>query len=107
MESQEGESSKVREVKSVITLRSVKQVDQPISKPKHDEESVAEKEKKNHQTYDKDHKCFEKIISLWSGTIPSNDTIFLHFMDTLGILMRLRRKFSFLLDCVEIGEPWD
>ncbi|RVW18593.1 Retrovirus-related Pol polyprotein from transposon 17.6 [Vitis vinifera] len=45
VESQEGESSKVREVKAVITLRSGKEVDQPTSKPKHDEESVAEKEK--------------------------------------------------------------
>ncbi|RVW47706.1 hypothetical protein CK203_107046 [Vitis vinifera] len=45
MEAQEGESLKVREVKVVITLRSGKEVDQPTSKPKHDEESVAEKEK--------------------------------------------------------------
>ena len=45
VEDQEGESSKVREVKAVITLRSGKEVDQPTSKPKHDEESVAEKEK--------------------------------------------------------------
>ena len=45
MEAQERESSKVREVKAVITLRSGKEVDQPTSKPKHDEESVAEKEK--------------------------------------------------------------
>ena len=46
MEAQEGESSKVREVKAVITLRSGKEVDQPISKLKHDEESVTEKEKR-------------------------------------------------------------
>ena len=39
VEAQEGESSKVREVKTVITLRSCKEVDQPTSKPKHDEES--------------------------------------------------------------------
>ncbi|RVW98901.1 Retrovirus-related Pol polyprotein from transposon 297 [Vitis vinifera] len=45
VEAQEGESSKLREVKAVITLRSGKEVDQPTSKPKHDEESVAEKEK--------------------------------------------------------------
>ncbi|KAJ9672642.1 hypothetical protein PVL29_026033 [Vitis rotundifolia] len=45
VEAQEGESSKVREVKAVITLRSGKEVDQPTSKPKHDEESVVEKEK--------------------------------------------------------------
>ena len=45
VEAQEGESSNVREVKAVITLRSGKEVDQPTSKPKHDEESVGEKEK--------------------------------------------------------------
>ncbi|RVX07034.1 hypothetical protein CK203_030527 [Vitis vinifera] len=44
-EAKEGESSKVREVKAVITLRSGKEVDQPTSKPKHDEKSVEEKEK--------------------------------------------------------------
>ena len=46
METQEGESSKVREVKAVITLRSGKEVDQPTSKPKHDDESVTKKEKR-------------------------------------------------------------
>ncbi|RVW64281.1 hypothetical protein CK203_052283 [Vitis vinifera] len=45
VEAQEKESSKVREVKAVITLRSGKEVDQPTSKPKHDEESVTEKRK--------------------------------------------------------------
>ena len=35
----------MREVKAVITLRSGKEVDQPTSKLKHDEKSVAEKEK--------------------------------------------------------------
>ena len=35
----------MREVKAVITLGSSKEVDQPTSKPKHNEESVAEKEK--------------------------------------------------------------
>ena len=45
MEAQEGESLNVREIKAVITLRSGKEVDQPTSKPKHDEESVTEKEK--------------------------------------------------------------
>ena len=45
MEAQEGESLNVREIKAVITLRSGKEVDQPTSKPKHDEDSVAEKEK--------------------------------------------------------------
>ena len=33
----EEETSQVREVKAVITLRSGKEVDQPTSKPKHDE----------------------------------------------------------------------
>ncbi|RVX01286.1 hypothetical protein CK203_031352 [Vitis vinifera] len=45
MEAQKVESSKVREVKAIITLRSGKEVDQPTSKPRHDEKSVAEKEK--------------------------------------------------------------
>ena len=45
VEAQEGEYSKVREVKAVITLRSGKEVDQPTSKPKHDEESVAKKKR--------------------------------------------------------------
>ena len=43
VEAQEGESSEVREVKAVITLRSGKKVDQPTSKPKHDEKSVTKK----------------------------------------------------------------
>ena len=43
VEAQEEESSKVREIKAVITLRSGKEVDQPTSKPKHDEKSVVEK----------------------------------------------------------------
>ena len=45
MEAQEGESSKVREVKAVITLRSGKKVDLPTPKPEH-EPSEAEKEKR-------------------------------------------------------------
>ena len=36
----------MREVKAVITLRSGKEVDQPTSKPKHDDESVTKKEKR-------------------------------------------------------------
>ena len=36
VEAQEGESSQVREVKVVITLRSGKEVDMPISNPKHE-----------------------------------------------------------------------
>ena len=36
VEAQEGESSQVREVKAVITLRSGKEVDMPTSKPEHE-----------------------------------------------------------------------
>ena len=46
VEAQEGESSQVREVKVVITLRSGKEVDLPTTKPKHEQESEAKKEKK-------------------------------------------------------------
>ena len=46
VEAQEGESSKVREVKAVITLRSGKEVDQLTSKPEHEPESEVEKEKR-------------------------------------------------------------
>ena len=45
MEVQKGESSQVREVKVVITLRSGKKVDLPTSKPKQELESEVEKEK--------------------------------------------------------------
>ncbi|KAL6313885.1 hypothetical protein AAG906_010304 [Vitis piasezkii] len=66
VEAQEGESSNVREVKAVITLMSGKEVDQPTSKPKHDEESVTEKEKKKSTKKD-DHESSvdeepEKIV---------------------------------------------
>ena len=46
VEAQEGESSQLREVKAVITLRSSKEVDLPTSKPEHEPESEAEKEKR-------------------------------------------------------------
>ena len=46
MEAQEGESSRLREVKAVITVRSGKEVDLPTSKPEHEPESEAEKEKR-------------------------------------------------------------
>ena len=45
MEAQEGESSLVREVKAVITIRSGKEVDLPTSKPEHEPESEVEQEK--------------------------------------------------------------
>ena len=60
VEAQEGESSKVREVKVVITLRSGKEVDQPTSKPKHDEESVTEKEKSEKMKGKRKWKSIEK-----------------------------------------------
>ena len=41
MEAKEGESSMVKEVKAVITLRSGKEVDLPTSKLEHDEETHA------------------------------------------------------------------
>ena len=55
MEAQEGESSQVREIKVVITLRSDKEVDLPTSKPEHEPESEAEKEKR------------EEIKGKWKG----------------------------------------
>ena len=46
VDAQEEESSNLREVKAVITLRSGKEVDLPTSKSKHEPESQAEKEKR-------------------------------------------------------------
>ncbi|RVW58967.1 hypothetical protein CK203_107360 [Vitis vinifera] len=43
VETQEGESSKLREVKAVITLRSGKEIDQPLPKVKQDEELMSRK----------------------------------------------------------------
>ncbi|RVW15674.1 Retrovirus-related Pol polyprotein from transposon 17.6 [Vitis vinifera] len=43
VKTQEGESSKLREVKAVITLRSGKEVDQPLPKVKQDEELMSKK----------------------------------------------------------------
>ena len=65
VETQEGESSHMREVKVVITLRSGKEVDMPTSKPEHEPESEAEKEKreeikgkrKGNSTKKKDHEA--------------------------------------------------
>ncbi|RVW18503.1 hypothetical protein CK203_109046 [Vitis vinifera] len=45
MEAQEGESSQLREVKAVITLRSGKEVDLPTSKLEQEPENETEKEK--------------------------------------------------------------
>ena len=46
VEAQEGESSQMREVKAVITIRSGSEVDLPTSKPEHEPKSEAEKEKR-------------------------------------------------------------
>ena len=46
MEAREGESSKLREVKVVITLRSGKEVDLPTTKLEEEPENEAEKEKR-------------------------------------------------------------
>ena len=46
VKAQEGESSQVREVKAVITLRSGKEIDLPTSKPEHEPESESKKEKR-------------------------------------------------------------
>ncbi|WJZ91016.1 hypothetical protein VitviT2T_010128 [Vitis vinifera] len=53
VETQEGDSSKLREVKAVITLRSGKEVDQPLPKVRQDEELMSKrpliKENKNQE----------------------------------------------------------
>ena len=41
VETQNGESSKLREVKAVITLRNGKEVDQPLPKVRQDEELMS------------------------------------------------------------------
>ena len=46
VEAQKGETSMVREVKVVITLRSGKEVDLPTSKLEHEPENEVEKEKR-------------------------------------------------------------
>ncbi|RVW81179.1 hypothetical protein CK203_041090 [Vitis vinifera] len=43
VETQEGDSSKLREVKAVITLRSGKEVDQPLPKVRQDEELMSKR----------------------------------------------------------------
>nr|CAN63805.1 hypothetical protein VITISV_021832 [Vitis vinifera] len=60
MEAQKGESSMVKEVKEVITLRSGKEVDLPTSKLEHDEESETEKEKREEIKGNKKGKSIEK-----------------------------------------------
>ncbi|KAL6321892.1 hypothetical protein AAG906_035599 [Vitis piasezkii] len=55
VEAQEGESSKVREVKAIITLRSGKEVVQPTPKLKHDEGSELEKDMGEKKSKEDDH----------------------------------------------------
>ena len=55
VEAQEGESSKVREVKAVITLMSGKEVVQPAPKLKHDEGSESEKDMGEKKSNEDDH----------------------------------------------------
>ncbi|RVW13073.1 hypothetical protein CK203_108966 [Vitis vinifera] len=49
VEAQEGESSRLREVKAVITVRSGKEVDLPTSKPEHEPESEQRKRRGGNQ----------------------------------------------------------
>ncbi|KAL6340521.1 hypothetical protein AAG906_010429 [Vitis piasezkii] len=60
VEAQKGESSMVKEVKTVITLRSGKEVDLPTSKLEHKVESEAEKEKREEIKGKKKGKSTEK-----------------------------------------------
>ncbi|RVW29441.1 hypothetical protein CK203_101655 [Vitis vinifera] len=60
VEAQKGESSMVKEVEAVITLRSGKEVDMPTSKLKHEVESEIEKEKSEEIKGKKKGKRIEK-----------------------------------------------
>ncbi|KAL6332459.1 hypothetical protein AAG906_008485 [Vitis piasezkii] len=60
VEAQKGESSMVKEVKMVITLRSGKEVDLPTCKLEHKEESETEKEKREEIKGKKKGKSIEK-----------------------------------------------
>nr|CAN75805.1 hypothetical protein VITISV_029357 [Vitis vinifera] len=60
VEAQKGESSMVKEVKTVITLRSGKKVDLPTSKLEHKVESEAEKEKREEIKGNRKGKSIEK-----------------------------------------------
>ncbi|RVW24925.1 hypothetical protein CK203_079526 [Vitis vinifera] len=63
VETQEGESSKLREVKAVITLRSGKEVDQPLLKVRQDEELMSKKtlvkESNNQEEKSGKEKCIQ------------------------------------------------
>ena len=60
VEAQKGESSMVKEVKTVITLRNGKEVDLPTCKLEHKVESEAEKEKREEIKGKKKGKSTEK-----------------------------------------------
>ncbi|RVW58583.1 hypothetical protein CK203_117117 [Vitis vinifera] len=60
VEAQEGESSMVKEVETVITLRSGKEVDLPTSKLEHEVESETEKEKREEIKGKRKGKSIEK-----------------------------------------------
>ena len=60
MEAKEGESSMVKEVKTIITFKSGREVDLPTSKLEHDEESETEKEKREEIKGKKKEKNIEK-----------------------------------------------
>ncbi|RVW92592.1 hypothetical protein CK203_039406 [Vitis vinifera] len=62
VEAQKGESSMVKEVKTVITLRSGKEVDLLTSKLEHDEESETEKERGGNQRKEKGEKYKERWL---------------------------------------------
>ncbi|RVW64586.1 hypothetical protein CK203_048544 [Vitis vinifera] len=60
VKAQEGESSMVKEVETVITLRSGKEVDLPTCKLEHDEESETKKEKREEIKGKRKRKSIEK-----------------------------------------------
>ncbi|KAL6336554.1 hypothetical protein AAG906_025105 [Vitis piasezkii] len=60
VEAQKGESSMVKEVKTVITLRSGKEVDLPTSKLEHEVDSETEKEKREEIKGKREGKSIEK-----------------------------------------------
>ena len=64
MEAQEGESSMVKEIEEVITLRSGKEVDLPTCKLEHKVESETEKEKREEIKGKKKGKSIEKMAMM-------------------------------------------
>ncbi|RVW67207.1 Transposon Ty3-I Gag-Pol polyprotein [Vitis vinifera] len=74
VETQEGESSKLREVKAVITLRSGKEVDQPLPKVRQDEELMLKRTlvKENNNQEEKSGKKISRQVKV---NIPLLDMI--------------------------------